>query len=354
MQGCSNPRPTTLAMLPQPPALHLLSKTNQSRKPQHPPTRRRRSRRCWAQSNLYCSLLSPNPPGYSESNRPLCPSSPAAPATFCLRHPTLTCWPFDFEQPNQGPGPSSRRRLLRLEGQLPPTTLSPRPISPPARPLCPPSEPRSPFPFARPTPLAALQPGCFACLAAPRPCHRGGRSSALHPRTNGVIEAIPTLAAINTPVRLGNPLPLAKHVSCLQGLPRWGGECHPLASPDRLPIHEMTLSTRTHDASFGPVYHQRRPTSARNCFRGCARGLTANKLHCLPHCGTRSVVAWPRNVLPPPPPPPPHHQSSSAPSLVHPPPPRGAGYYAGPQPCAPPERWFGSRTCPSIGRNQPS
>lgn len=62
------------------------------------------------------------PPGYSEPNRPLCPSSPA---TFCPRHPTLTCWPFDLEQPNQRPKLSSRRRLLRLAGQLPPTTMTP-------------------------------------------------------------------------------------------------------------------------------------------------------------------------------------------------------------------------------------
>lgn len=117
-----DPRPTTHAMLAQTHSVAPAVQNNQSRKPQHPPTRRRRSRRCWAQSNLYCSLLSPNPPGYSESNRPLCPSSTA---TFCLRHPTLTCWPFDFQQPNQRPKLYSRRRLLRLEGQLPPTTLSP-------------------------------------------------------------------------------------------------------------------------------------------------------------------------------------------------------------------------------------
>lgn len=91
------------------------------------------------------------PPGYSEPNRPLCPSSPA---TFCLRHPTLTCWPFDLEQPNQRPKLSSRRRLLRLEGQLPPTTMTPngQSASQPV-PFAFLPDQRSPSPFVRPTPL---------------------------------------------------------------------------------------------------------------------------------------------------------------------------------------------------------
>lgn len=122
------------------------------------PTRRRRSRKCWQQAGrnqIYTAAsYRSKPPGYSEPNRPLCPSSPA---TFCLRHPTLTCWPFDFQQPNQGPELSSRRRLLRLEGQLPPTSLPPRPISQPARPSVLLRDPRSSV-----SPLCEAHTSCSA------------------------------------------------------------------------------------------------------------------------------------------------------------------------------------------------
>lgn len=141
-----------------------------SRKPQAP-TRRRRSRIFSAQSNLRSILQPPIP---SEPNRPLCPSSPAA---FCPRHPTLTCWPFDL-------GAAQSRPLAVQAGvasfalgvsSLPPrrvpgqSAAQPVPLSPFPCPSLPVS------PFARPTPLrrsAWLEPGCFACLAAPRPRHR--------------------------------------------------------------------------------------------------------------------------------------------------------------------------------------
>lgn len=307
-------------MLAQPPALHLLSKTKSFPQATAPaPTRRRRSRKCWQarRNQIYtaASYRSKNP-GYSGPNRPLCPSSPA---TFCLRHPTLTCWPFDFQQPNHHPQLSSRRRLLRLEVSFLPPRCSPGQSASPPAPLSSSGNQVRLSPFARPTPLAALRPGCFACLAAPRPCHRGGRSSALHPSHQCVIEAIPTLAAINTPVRLGNPLPLAKHVSSLQGLPRGGGECHPLASPDRLPTHDMTLSTRTHDASSG--LHATKATNLCTQLLPRLRGAHGQQL-LYSISLTAGPVPWSHchaNVLPPPPD---HRRHPLHPSII--PPPRAA------------------------------
>lgn len=72
-----------------------------------------------------------------------------------------------------------------------------------------------------------------------------------------------------------------------------------------LPTHEMTLSTRTHDASFGPLYYQSPTNLYPQLLPRLRAGHTAdNHSFFVSQCGTRSVVAWPRNVLPPPPP---HH-----------------------------------------------
>lgn len=276
------------------PALHVLSKTiNPASHSSHGEGAAEHAGR----NQIYTAAsYRSTPQGYSEPNRPLCPQQPRQASYACLRHPTLTCWPFDFRQPNQRPpgSPTGVASFALRVSFLPPRCL---PGQSPSQPV-----PLSAFrtqgrlsPFARPTPLQRCSlVASPAWLLRARAIAVADRQPSTH-RTQCVIEPIPTLAAINTPVRLGNPLPLAKHVSSLQGVRRGGGECHPVASPDRLATHEMTLSTRTHDASSGlhATKASNEPTSAPNSSRGCA-GHTANKY--VPHCGTRSVVAWPPNA----------------------------------------------------------
>lgn len=179
-----------------------------------------------------------------------------------LRHRVLTCSSTGFQQPNQLPqlpSPTSPRGPAMLPSRRLP--LSPRANQPASQPASP-SLPLSSFwAQGRHSPRGAhtsvaLQNGlhrCFACLpacSAPVPS-RWPIVSPPHSHQCYRRRSLPILAAINIPVHLGNPLPLAKHVSSLQGMPRGGGECHPLTSPDRLATHEMTLSTGTRDAPSG-------------------------------------------------------------------------------------------------------
>lgn len=346
-------------MLAQPPALHLLSKTKSfpQATAQHPHgegVAENAGSRLGAIKSILQPPIARSP---QDTQNPIGPFAPAAQLRFASVIQRSRVGRLTFSSPIRAPSsPAGVASFASRVSFLPPRS-PPRPISQPARPFVFLRDPRSsvsPLREAHTSCSAAAWlepgwPGCFACLTAPRPCHRGGRSSALHPSHQCVIEAIPTLAAINTPVRLGNPLPLAKHVSSLQGLPRGGGECHPLASPDRLhhPRHDIIdPDTR---CLFGPPCHQAdqplhsiasapargtRPTvtvqlspSLRDQFRG--------------RIATQRLASfWPL--------------SSSAPSLNYSPPPCGAGCYAGPLACAPPRPWFGSRTCQGIGRNQPS
>lgn len=229
-------------------------KQNHSRKPQHPHPHgegvaENAGRWQAGRNQIYTAASYRSNP--KDTQNPIGPFAPAAQLRFASVIQRSRVGRLTFSSPISTP--SSPAGVASFASRSASSHLAVPPANQPASPpLCPPPGTKFAFPLCEAhTPLAALQPGCFACLAAPRPCHRGGRSSALHPSHQCVIEAIPTLAAINTPVRLGNPLPLAKHVSSLQGLPRGGGECHPLASPDRLATHDMTLSTRAHDASSG-------------------------------------------------------------------------------------------------------
>lgn len=303
-RGCSTPgQPSTHPRTRwHKPALHLPAKTTIPASHKHPHGEgvAEYSRRNQIYG-AYCSLLSPRPSGILRTQSAPLPQQPSSPAAFCPRHPTLTCWPFDLGAAQSRPravqagvasfalGVSSLPPR-RVPGQ---SAAQPVPLSPFPCPSLPVS------PFARPTPLrrsAWLEPGCFACLAAPRPRHRRWPIvSPPHPH-QVCYRAHTNPGSDKHACRLGNPLPLAKHVSCLQGRPRGGGECHPLASPDRLPTHEDDTIDPDTRCLFRASLPPRRPTLGLCCFRACA-GHTANKY--VPHCGPRSVVAWPRNALPP-------------------------------------------------------
>lgn len=252
------------------------------------------------------------PPGYSEPNRPLCPSSPA---TFCLRHPTLTCWPFDLEQPNQGPELSSRRRLLRLGGQLPPTTMAP--IA---------NQPASPSPLSSFRTKGRLPPlrgphlcsaaawllrllGCSAPVPSPWPivspppshplCYRG------HSHPGSDKHACPP----REPTAVGQ--------ACFKfaGVAPKGWRMSPscFAGPDGHPRDDIIdPDTRClFRASIPPNADQPLSAIASAASRG-AHGWQSQYSISL-NCGTHSVVAWPRNVLPPPPPH--HHRHPPHPSI---------------------------------------
>lgn len=273
-----------------------------------------------------------------DTQNPIGPFAPAARQPPQLRFASLTqhsrVGRLTSSSPIRAPSPPAGvASFASRVSFLPPRCLLGQSARQPVD-FCPSSEPRSPFPFARPAPVPSRWP-----IVSPPPSHQLCYRGHSHPGSDK--HACPPR----------EPTAVGQACFMFAGAAPMGWRMSPscFAGPAAHPRDDIIdPDTRCLFRAFIP------PKATNLCPQLLPRlraGLTANKLHHVPHCGTRSVVAWPRNVLPPPPP---HHQSSSAPSLVHPPPPRGAGYYAGPQPCAPPERWFGSRTCPSIGRNQPS
>lgn len=250
----------------------------------------------WAQSNLYCSLLSLEPQGYSEPNRPLCPSSPA---TFCLRHPTLTCWPFDFQQPNQHPQLSSRRRLLRLEVSF----LPPR---------CSPGQSAS-----QPAPLSSS--GNQVRLSPLRGPHTSCSAAAWLLRLLGCSAPVPSRRPIVSPPPLA-PMcyrghshpgsdkhacpprePTAVGQACFKfaGVAPRGWRMSPscFAGPAAHPRHDIIdPDTR---CLFGPPCHQG-DQPLHSITSAPARGTRPTvTVQYLPHCGTRSVVVLPRKRLAP-------------------------------------------------------
>lgn len=264
--------------------------------------------------------MPPRIPRIQSAPLPLCPFAPAA-QTACLAClACLAAWvPFasltqrsrlDFQQPNQGP------RLPR-GGQLTSITLAPRANQPVSHPASQPFvlscsrtqghlSPRAPMPVWRPATLqrCSLFVALPACLPNPRPsapCRRG-RSSTLHTCTNISIDVpCQTWKRWTHPSTSGThllPLPLAKHVSNLQGVPRGCGECHPLASPDRMahPRHDIvapdtqcplrpslqqTKATKPVPSITSAVLRGRRPTSL---------SLTAGPF---PLSHGRARIVWP-------------------------------------------------------------
>ncbi|KAH8771627.1 hypothetical protein F5883DRAFT_43436 [Diaporthe sp. PMI_573] len=122
-------------------------------------------------------------------------------------------------------------------------------------------------------------------------------------------------------------------------MPRRGGECHPLTSPDRPASHEMTLSTRTRDASLGLHILPARPSITPAVARGTRPtnlSLTAGPFplshgHAL-SCLLLLLIVVTRCT----------YQSFPSPARRR--------MLPRPSTMSTTKRWFGSRTCPSIGR----
>lgn len=191
----------------------------------------------------------------------------------CDHQPTLTCCLFGCHQPNQTPQQVSPPFASRSASSHHDTSLANQPSSP-LVPLWPPSLLPLPGPQlcnVQRCSLVALPAWLLRALSSRLPID--------NPFHQCVVEPIPTLAAINTPARLGNPLPLAKHVSSLQGTPRGGGECHPLALPDRMPTSKNDIIDPDTRFLFGTPCHQRsQPLSSIPPSLRAARGTQLNNL----------------------------------------------------------------------------
>lgn len=203
--------------------------------------------------------IGPFAPPAASSQQPA--SSPAAFAPIIQRS-RVAC--LTVHQPNQTPRPASPPSP---RGQLPPTMLSLWPISQPR------ASPSDPFPF----PLCEAHISAMAAawllrlLGCSSRCHRGSRSTAISPMCYRALSH-PGSDKHSCPPRE----PTAVGQACFKfagDAPRgWGMSPSCFAGPDG--HQEMTLSTRTHDATLG-LYTTRAANLCPQSFRACA-GHTAS------------------------------------------------------------------------------